>query len=455
MHTPTARRLRQLCLALPVALALAGCGRDAPITAPVPSAVPAPKVAGLEDLQPYAPGLFVNYSEATCGDIDQGNDVDHDGTVDLCERALASAFAPGLWFQSDCIIDGEAWDDPIGRRLGGDYGYAVQRADDGVMRIAYLPAYYADCGAPAGYESVYGMFGVGHSGDSEMIVLKVTFDAASNHWQTTSVFLSAHCGERAERGFLDNFLYCDYHGASNFAWVDAQPRGAPIVWVSNRKHANYYSESKCDRANIDECRADYFRRFPIYNAGQNIGSADHPQPWRYGQVNGPTADCQAPLLPSQRLPLIEPNGPNNSECWWSELESARFRGWLQDADGSTAYGKHLRKYAGLHTYQSVYPPEPGQVQISGSSIAQAGQTCGYYPYITNPQSFAGPYTYAWGTTASGYYASGEAFNYTFGSESVTIILRVTSASGAVATAQLPVTVSGSGGGYCLMGDNGS
>jgi hypothetical protein len=430
-----------LMLALTAGSAACRDGRS-PV-APPAAVAGSPRMVG--DLDPRAPGIFTGWSSAQCLDIDDGNDADHDGVVDLCERIMAAAFAPELRFSSDCIIDS---DDVLGLRLGGDYGYAVQQIG-GAMRIAYLPAYYADCGAPAGIDGGFNVFGDGHSGDSEMIIVETRYSTASNHWQTVRVFTSSHCGEP---GRYDAFLfdYCAFHPASNFSFVGGLPQGAPVVWVSNRKHANYWSRSRCDRGIIDECYDHYVRRFPIMNAGQNIGSGDFPNPWR-AEVPGQTRkDCQPPLFSSATLLRYDPTALSRVECWWAKQIS--FNGWMYEIKGgATAYGYHLQYYAGMQKGQSVFPPKPGDVQISGSTAAQPGQRCGYFAYVEDLNGdFPPPYGFAWGTDGL-WYGSGESFTYTHTESSERIHLRVTNASGTVRETSLLVTV-GDGAACLMLGD---
>jgi hypothetical protein len=86
------------------------------------------------------PGLQLAWSLAQChGAV---VDDDADGLDDGCELAVASAFAPLLVVHpAGCNWDAGA----VPPRLGGGYLFAVGRDGDGI-RIAYLPAYFRDCG---------------------------------------------------------------------------------------------------------------------------------------------------------------------------------------------------------------------------------------------------------------------------------------------------------------------
>jgi hypothetical protein len=97
------------------------------------------------DLCPTCDGLFIRgWSDVHCY-ITPSWDPDNDGVDNACENALATAFSPLMIFTVDCD-----WDNGL-RRMGGEYYFAVEKipADPGfLVRIAYLPAYYWDCGAP-------------------------------------------------------------------------------------------------------------------------------------------------------------------------------------------------------------------------------------------------------------------------------------------------------------------
>src|SRR5213083_138342 len=130
--------MRRAFLAL-LAFSLAACGREA--TTALESRL-------TTDRGPSAEGLRVpGWNEVRCFDAAARRKRDPDGdTMDnACEDALAAAFAPGLKVAVDCNYD------PGVGRQGGEYYYGVQPYHDGsntIVRIAYLPAYYWDCGSP-------------------------------------------------------------------------------------------------------------------------------------------------------------------------------------------------------------------------------------------------------------------------------------------------------------------
>lgn len=127
-----------------------------------------------------------------------GRDLDVDGVDDECELALATAFAPELIVdRRDC-----SWDVSVHpARLGGGYLFAAEGAPDhGSIRIAYLPAYYRDCGwhglpcTPRGPECA------AHAGDSELVVVQARYHPSAR-WVAEAIFLSAHCFGRSAAAF--------------------------------------------------------------------------------------------------------------------------------------------------------------------------------------------------------------------------------------------------------------
>jgi hypothetical protein len=183
-------------------------------------------------------------------------DVDLDWIADYCELELAKAFAPLLHFWTG--LDGAREPCP-----GGEPAWAVKYFNlSQVVRIAYMPAYYDDCGRPQ-----LG-FGAGHAGDSELIMVEAIFNSATQHWEFNQMWLSAHDGELTDRS----------------AWVrpdearfSLRRLGHPGVWVSYRKHANYKSSETCNKTEyFDDLCVNPFLvgdqvRFPV-KPHRNVGS---------------------------------------------------------------------------------------------------------------------------------------------------------------------------------------
>jgi hypothetical protein len=141
-----------------------------------------------------------------------------------------------------------------------------------------LPAWYEDEGT--GAFDIQG----GHDGDSEFLMVDVTF--FQGKWSFTRAFTSAHCGVT---GFQANCQWWNADMWGNrgaFTFVDYVMFGAPVVWVSHRKHAFYYSHSQCEGAQLgaEGCRAPIVaNRFPVTD-GFNVGSsAVKWNTWVYGR----------------------------------------------------------------------------------------------------------------------------------------------------------------------------
>ena len=255
-------------------------------------------------------------------------DTDGDGLSDQCEAFLATRFAPELRVDTtDC-----SW---ISSRhiLAGGYFYAVDplsSAGDSV-RVAYLPAYFLDCGWRGFQRALRLGRSNAHAGDSEIIVIDVR-RVGTDSWQTTGVFLSAHCFGRSDgrcRWFRGAEL-------ETFAWTDGA-LSAPRVWVARDKHANYPNRAACESGHWrqERCaRTPASYRFPVASMDQNIGSRAHPRFVQQGCVR------------SDQLPLAIPGAqPGTSECLWST--ETPFKGWQRDGGSATSYGLILQRIAGL------------------------------------------------------------------------------------------------------------
>ena len=255
-------------------------------------------------------------------------DADGDGLSDRCELFLATRFAPELRADTtDC-----SWITSPGMLAGG-YFHVVHplNASGDSVRIAYLPAYFRDCGWRGFQRALRFGRGNAHAGDSEIILIDVRRTGADS-WQTTGVFLSAHCFGRSDgrcRWFRGGEL-------EQFEWTSA-PLSAPRVWVARDKHANYPTRSACESGHWRQERCaktgpQY--RFPVAQE-RNLGT-------RARSPFGPQGCVRADQL--QFPPLTAPS--DATECVWSA--EIAFRGWLRDHPGSaTPYGLILQRIAGL------------------------------------------------------------------------------------------------------------
>lgn len=257
-----------------------------------------------------------------------GPDTDRDGVSDRCELELAVAFAPGL----RVAPGGCNWDASVApARLGGEYVFAVQSTDADRVRVAYLPAYYRDCGW-GGVKCWLPFVDCDpHDGDSEAIVLDLVRGGEETSWSVEAIFLSAHCF-----GSGDDCRWYEGAEMERFHWVDGSVRGAPIVWVSEGRQANYPSRSACDggHSSIDTCdRNDVEYRYPIRDQRQNIGSRAVP-------IDSDGCVTARALGSSSSMPA-----PDAEECFWTA--DALFGGWQRagSSEGVTPYERYLVEIA--------------------------------------------------------------------------------------------------------------
>jgi hypothetical protein len=303
MLTNVRRALRARCgAAAALLLPLCGCAGTG---APTASAAPV--------------GIVVETGRC----VDELPDADRDGLADACELALSQAFAPLLMTHATrCTPPWSA----ASSRIPGGYFHAAQPVR-GAVRLVYMPAYFRDCGWTGPKCLLVDC--TGHAGDSEVIVVDVR-QAPGGAWFTDAVFLSAHCFGRMPWD-------CRWYGADEldrFEWVDDVERGAPVVWVSDARNANYPSYAECENGHlgIDSCeRAGPAYRFPVV-APRNVGSRAVP----FAEPGQPPGCVTGAFVePLDRL-LVAPAA---RECFWDA--AARFRGWQDYGGGSTAYGAYL------------------------------------------------------------------------------------------------------------------
>lgn len=214
------------------------------------------------DPSPGADGIWLgnfvspNYCYNNLNPYVRYQDNDHDWLEDECEYQLAKAFAPALAIHpNDNCPGGEPyW---AARYTPDEYGRPI-------VRIAYMPAYYKDCG-PNSFPGTP----VGHDGDSEFFMLGLEFNPATRHWEVYEAFLSAHHGTGNQGSiYTRSPLSLEY---------PAHPLSYPRVWVAQAKHANYRSLSQCNSGgNLpfgnDNCTGNVtVGRMKVYK-NYNVGS---------------------------------------------------------------------------------------------------------------------------------------------------------------------------------------
>jgi hypothetical protein len=191
------------------------------------------------------------------------------------------------------------------------------------MRIAYMPAYYRDCGWEGLACTAIGPGCAAHAGDSELIVVQVRYHPATR-WVAEAIFLSAHCFGRSDgrcRWYRGNEL-------RHFAWVGGILRSAPRIWVAKGKHGNYPSRRECDTGHwyYDSCDGNSVAyRFPVVSSAQNVGSRKHPLP--HGKPSNPAGCFSAEQLPLPSRAI----DAGTRECFWNP--ALPFRGWQREPAG--------------------------------------------------------------------------------------------------------------------------
>lgn len=332
----TSRRLGIVCV---LGLANLGCTEGAKYTTPITGEDAGVKTALSQgpitplcvegcldpDPDPNAPGIYIPGTAYTAtGCHEYGPDLDYDELSDDCEFQLALAFAPHLSF---------GYGDEVTR----ESRFAARWLNTSTVRIIYLLGYWMDHGAPD-VPTCFPQFPGcnGHVGDSEYIVLDVTYEPVSHHWMVIGGALSAHeahysCSLNKQniRCVPGNAGTFGGWASGNLSWVGPS-RGAPVIHVADGKHANYPTDGACDGGGFfgsDECDSPRWFGLVQINQARNIGSRAH----RF--VDGvTTSNTSHPVF-----------GQQNVEYYWTWK---RFRGWFIDnGDESTsAYSDILTTY---------------------------------------------------------------------------------------------------------------
>lgn len=296
-----------------VAIMAAACAREPtpPIQLRGPSSTaPMCQLGCVEtDPNPNAAGVFLG-SGVTPDFCFVGSytDADQDGLGDFCEKHLAAAFAPELYYSS-------------GDDVRREPRWAARLAPVDKVRLAYLLSYYRDegsnsfgCNLPFHPSSCDG-----HNGDSEGIYLQVYYNDATQHWVLDSAWYSQHTSYGTDGRARDPNNYSIY--TEEFApLVYPSHSGAyPRAYVAEGKHANYAHVYECNGGGdygTDTCEHVNTADRVAAGASLNIGS-------RGSHSTG--QDCMASANPA-----YEYYGSGRLECYWTE---ARFRGWIPTTIG--------------------------------------------------------------------------------------------------------------------------
>ena len=286
-------------------------------------------------------------------------DADNDGLADECETMLAAAFNPELRYSShDEVWGGEpVWVAKAQLVFNQSVGF------QNVVRIMYMPAYYNDLGNP--YDCWKGFWDyfvhflgwgdcAGHYGDSEAILLDVRYEPGSQHWILNSAYLSQHtgyqwfnAGNTGSYGENDD-LYSEAYGnvktpgtyPTALSYYNGKPGGAPIIWVSIDKHANYANERDCNNgggfAGIgkDDCQMNDSFMFMALSDGM-VGQRN------LGSSTTKFISCLESNNPATHQ-ISPPGPPWHQECFWDP--NYTFSGWSGANPSSTPYGNRLVRW---------------------------------------------------------------------------------------------------------------
>lgn len=201
------------------------------------------------------PGLPLSVTWSTCTAATAANDSDRDGVTDYCEQEVASAFGPYMNQQTS-----EFWSG--GGMIPGEYYHGVNQLGGSTqtLRVVYLPAYFFDDGSWLPGDGA-------EAGDGEFFVVDVIFSDHTRRWYT----VRAHMSQHGDWPFYQPW---------QLEYWENRYQGTPLVYVSDRKHANYPTDHQCDIGayHTDECEDDrVFVKYPVDTAF-NIGSYIVPRP---------------------------------------------------------------------------------------------------------------------------------------------------------------------------------
>lgn len=304
---------------------------------------------GTGDPAPDAPGIFIgnSFSLGTCVSPSGANinDVDRDGLDDYCEFILAWKFLPAMSFASyDCDTGGERY---WAAKVFPDQGY--------VVRLAYLPSYYVDCGTPD--ESGCDVIGActSHYGDSEFIIVDIRYNVSTRHWYLVKAFLSAHWQFPESYGsqVTQSTQIPGNFNASAFTYP-TNTNAFPQVWVAQGKHANYPTRAACNAGGAfgyDTCDGNPDSWVQLdHNRWHNVGSL------HANMIN--TGSC----VTGGRLVATYPDA-YGIECYW--VPNDDFQGWSTARPAASPY------YNGLFVKFECYSYPMTARYVAGTYVSYA------------------------------------------------------------------------------------
>lgn len=364
---------RTVVLFCAVGLLSLGCADSKPVLEPYTA-----KARLTEDPNPSAPGFWVandpysgqfsrEETPQTCYKDVNPNivDTDEDWLDQECEYKLANAFAP---IQQNSHLEECSGGEPV---WAAKYFPNAQR-----VRIAYMLAYYQDCGA----------WGTGHLGDSEMVMVEVGYNSVTMHWEVIQLWLSAHyqgefLGVSGDNSRFLNWDLAEYPTSGFFSYN--RSRGRPRVWVSRNKHANYRSQQECNSFQ-DVCTAppQVVAYYTFMRPERNAGS-------RHVDLIG------CPTLYS----MWDNAGSGRAECFYT---SRRFNGWYASGSGVSPYRDVLMsnkfEKMGEDWGPGAVPIPPAVVNVNGPTTIRNE---GGYTWNATASGGDGTYEYTWEESVEG------------------------------------------------------
>lgn len=250
---------------------------------------------------PECDGHWIGLSAEEC-ETTLVDDQDTDGLRDTCERRFAEFFRPYLIMSA---ADPAKSHEP----------YWAARFDGNDVKLFWAFGFFEDAGTanPTAWYCNNPLRYIfedwtcaGHPGDSESLVMDLSYNATTKHWELSSLSMSRH-GEYST-------------AAGNQVSYNGPYLGYPSVYVAYGKHASYLSDNQCDSggpfASSDECFSDYFVR-DYFSAYRNLGRSG-----------------------DQLINCVQ-GATGYTECFWAT--SGSFRGWtgLQPLVTVAQYGNML------------------------------------------------------------------------------------------------------------------
>jgi hypothetical protein len=288
---------RAACVAL-IVLALACAEPTGESSDPDLARVITPKcLPGCTDVDPNpdAPGIFLSSAVTGNACMNTSNDIDRDGLLDRCERDLAVAFAPELFYYSA---------DEVGRE---PKWVAKWQVTNNTVRIGYLLSYYRDAGS---LQIGCGTLCSGHHGDSEAIFLDVTYNTTSRHWVLQTAHYSVHTTTRVYDGLNGNKV------SKIKLEYPEHPQTYPRAWVAIGKHANYATRAECEAGNFGAEVCDR------NNAGARVAAGGQ---LNIGSFASHTAAQDSTLSVNPSYPFF---GQGRYETYWTRKD---FAGWVPNS----------------------------------------------------------------------------------------------------------------------------